>query len=109
MYDVRGALDAPMTLGGSYRYPEIETTVAGDAVVLPLLGEVRAAASVVADTRSADITAIEIRRSTAAITGDVRADITNRAWSGDRKSTRLNSSHLVISYAVFCFNIKKFR
>src|SRR5256885_10158075 len=26
--------------------------------------------------------------------------------SGDRKSTRLNSSHLVISYAVFCF-IKK--
>src|SRR5256885_12312594 len=26
------------------------------------------------------------------------------AWSGvlDRKSTRLNSSHLVISYAVFC-------
>src|SRR2546426_3953210 len=23
-------------------------------------------------------------------------------WSGDRKSTRLNSSHLVISYAVFC-------
>src|SRR5256885_5195153 len=26
-----------------------------------------------------------------------------RAWStADRKSTRLNSSHLVISYAVFC-------
>src|SRR2546426_2381327 len=24
----------------------------------------------------------------------------------DRKSTRLNSSHLVISYAVFCLNIK---
>src|SRR5256885_11841185 len=23
-------------------------------------------------------------------------------WSVDRKSTRLNSSHLVISYAVFC-------
>src|SRR5205807_7948504 len=23
-------------------------------------------------------------------------------WSEDRKSTRLNSSHLVISYAVFC-------
>src|SRR2546426_6519089 len=26
---------------------------------------------------------------------------------GDRKSTRLNSSHLVISYAVFCLNKKK--
>src|SRR5256885_4624297 len=27
--------------------------------------------------------------------------------SRDRKSTRLNSSHLVISYAVFCLNKKK--
>src|SRR5256885_12952392 len=26
----------------------------------------------------------------------------------DRKSTRLNSSHLVISYAVFCLNKKKY-
>src|SRR5256885_4658464 len=26
---------------------------------------------------------------------------------GDRKSTRLNSSHLVISYAVFCLKKKK--
>src|SRR5205807_9977543 len=29
------------------------------------------------------------------------------AWSRDRKSTRLNSSHLVISYAVFCLKKKK--
>src|SRR5256885_8038599 len=29
--------------------------------------------------------------------------------SGDRKSTRLNSSHLVISYAVFCLKKKKTR
>src|SRR5256885_6714464 len=28
---------------------------------------------------------------------------------GDRKSTRLNSSHLVISYAVFCLKKKKYR
>src|SRR5256885_4095445 len=28
-------------------------------------------------------------------------------FSGDRKSTRLNSSHLVISYAVFCLKKKK--
>src|SRR2546426_8188804 len=28
-------------------------------------------------------------------------------WYGDRKSTRLNSSHLVISYAVFCLKKKK--
>src|SRR5256885_4123597 len=37
----------------------------------------------------------------------------SRAWYGwqeakaDRKSTRLNSSHLVISYAVFCLKKKK--
>src|SRR2546426_7875591 len=37
----------------------------------------------------------------------------NLSWSvgtaatGDRKSTRLNSSHLVISYAVFCLKKKK--
>src|SRR2546426_2542665 len=30
-----------------------------------------------------------------------------RAWMLDRKSTRLNSSHLVISYAVFCLKKKK--
>src|SRR2546426_8529419 len=29
------------------------------------------------------------------------------AFNGDRKSTRLNSSHLVISYAVFCLKKKK--
>src|SRR2546426_8847730 len=29
------------------------------------------------------------------------------AHSGDRKSTRLNSSHLVISYAVFCLKKEK--
>src|SRR2546429_6567231 len=29
-------------------------------------------------------------------------------WDGDRKSTRLNSSHGYISYAVFCLNKKTF-
>src|SRR5256885_11856012 len=29
-------------------------------------------------------------------------------YSPDRKSTRLNSSHLVISYAVFCLKKKKY-
>src|SRR2546426_6180549 len=31
----------------------------------------------------------------------------NKAVDKDRKSTRLNSSHLVISYAVFCLKKKK--
>src|SRR5256885_11818125 len=33
--------------------------------------------------------------------------LTPAAASVDRKSTRLNSSHLVISYAVFCLKKKK--
>src|SRR5205807_10269592 len=44
--------------------------------------------------------------------GDFEEDhliaITGRL-GGDRKSTRLNSSHLVISYAVFCLKKKKHR
>src|SRR5438034_11682751 len=31
----------------------------------------------------------------------------SRTWPRDRKSTRLNSSHTVISYAVFCLKKKK--
>src|SRR5690242_21188607 len=37
------------------------------------------------------------------VSGDVVADI-----GGDRKSTRLNSSHMSISYAVFCLKKKRF-
>src|SRR5260221_2296084 len=33
-----------------------------------------------------------------------RADLRARHARGDRKSTRLNSSHTVISYAVFCLD-----
>src|SRR5258708_20074660 len=32
-----------------------------------------------------------------------------RPWRRDRKSTRLNSSHQIISYAVFCLKKKKIR
>src|SRR2546426_7572641 len=41
-----------------------------------------------------------------ALLGDV-AVARGVAKQGDRKSTRLNSSHLVISYAVFCLKKKK--
>src|SRR5256885_3915451 len=37
------------------------------------------------------------------------AKILRDAGAGDRKSTRLNSSHLVISYAVFCLKKKNSR
>src|SRR5256885_8358544 len=47
----------------------------------------------------------EVRR------GDLNRYPTSSTSSGappDRKSTRLNSSHLVISYAVFCLKKKKY-
>src|SRR5438034_6201628 len=36
-----------------------------------------------------------------------REIVTSSREGGDRKSTRLNSSHTVISYAVFCLKKKK--
>src|SRR2546426_4271177 len=41
------------------------------------------------------------------LTGNKLEQKTYYRHSGDRKSTRLNSSHLVISYAVFCLKKKK--
>src|SRR2546426_9244908 len=38
---------------------------------------------------------------------DIRRAACRTQAEGDRKSTRLNSSHLVISYAVFCLKKKK--
>src|SRR5437763_12490035 len=37
----------------------------------------------------------------------VADQLQHRRWSADRKSTRLNSSHRCISYAVFCLKKKK--
>src|SRR5438552_12381597 len=39
--------------------------------------------------------------------GGTRSSRRSRAARGDRKSTRLNSSHQIISYAVFCLKKKK--
>src|SRR5256885_7308665 len=41
------------------------------------------------------------------LTQEEAGSILEQIASGDRKSTRLNSSHLVISYAVFCLKKKK--
>src|SRR5690625_5937341 len=38
---------------------------------------------------------------------DVVLEIADWVKAQDRKSTRLNSSHVAISYAVFCLKIKK--
>src|SRR5690242_19505630 len=57
------------------------------------------------DGTLAEYAAVEARN-LAPLPGDV--DFTVGASLPDRKSTRLNSSHMSISYAVFCLKIKKF-
>src|SRR5438045_6266696 len=47
------------------------------------------------------------RRATSSRTRTGRARISTGSLQRDRKSTRLNSSHLGISYAVFCLKKKK--
>src|SRR2546426_5409686 len=52
-------------------------------------------------------------RSLSGVLGELKLDLHQidlfavATGPGDRKSTRLNSSHLVISYAVFCLKKKK--
>src|SRR5690348_18108462 len=43
----------------------------------------------------------------AVASGDLRSAVRRRFHTADRKSTRLNSSHPSISYAVFCLKKKK--
>src|SRR5437588_9208562 len=58
--------------------------------------------------RSADLRAKRYSRSSCVLSS-LRASLgsSSRRAQEDRKSTRLNSSHTVISYAVFCLKKKK--
>src|SRR3989454_10188760 len=49
------------------------------------------------------------RAGTMTLTDGSRVRVCRKCKQPDRKSTRLNSSHLVISYAVFCLKKKKKR
>src|SRR5690606_40684838 len=53
----------------------------------------------------------EIRRYDGSINEEIKAQQSAQAVLGfeDRKSTRLNSSHVKISYAVFCLKKKRYR
>src|SRR5256885_10419187 len=57
--------------------------------------------------RGAVVAAIVIVGLQSLIVGALLVQRRRRLRAEDRKSTRLNSSHLVISYAVFCLKKKK--
>src|SRR3712207_7929751 len=54
-----------------------------------------------------DAVAVEVVQVEAEDEGDEQPEQDARQRAGDRKSTRLNSSHANISYAVFCLKKKK--
>src|SRR2546426_9229932 len=53
-----------------------------------------------------DLHAITVEQDPAELRQRTRLSVAQLHAAGDRKSTRLNSSHLVISYAVFCLKKK---
>src|SRR2546426_12784387 len=74
------------------------------------------------DTATTEIYTLSLHDALPISGGEVQAEVNGRAINNteleqlyqqqiqeetDRKSTRLNSSHLVISYAVFCLKKKK--
>src|SRR3989454_10962248 len=93
--DIRGALDLISGLRDrpAGRLRLVVSPIAATAVLAPKLGQfARSHPDVVLDVT----------------TDESRVDlVAGRFDAGDRKSTRLNSSHLVISYAVFCLKKKK--
>src|SRR2546426_7056583 len=56
---------------------------------------------------SVELPAGQIQQFAVQVSGTTNNAVTWSLSEGDRKSTRLNSSHLVISYAVFCLKKKK--
>src|SRR5437667_7617283 len=55
----------------------------------------------------ADVTSDGVRVERFAVVAIIQQDFFGRKSLEDRKSTRLNSSHITISYAVFCLKKKK--
>src|SRR5207249_8780133 len=60
-----------------------------------------------ADAEIAATTRVQVRKGAAAVLRNRRTNKASCSRRSDRKSTRLNSSHVSISYAVFCLKKKK--
>src|SRR5256885_7662884 len=76
------------------------------------VGKIGAALHVV-DARAEGAVAVNPKRQPLDESERMHGEMTQHQNAGrllpDRKSTRLNSSHLVISYAVFCLKKKRYR
>ena len=83
LQQVHGPLDVLFNLAGSYRYPEVEAMLRSDALVLPVVGAVKAVAAVDATTSRATISGIElVQDPLMRVAGNIEADIKQRTWTG---------------------------
>lgn len=81
-HEIRGALDVPGTITGSFGDPAVEGRVSGEAVDVPLVGVVRVASHVASNTREVTISDIDVRRGSAILQGTAVGNITEGTWSG---------------------------
>src|SRR5207253_9391058 len=104
----------PSLVGATFTTFDTETSAATPSYFLPWHGHHRALPSF-PTRRSSDLdsyirTVVETPARTLYLNPVVRYDGATLPWPSatieDRKSTRLNSSHVAISYAVFCLKKK---
>src|SRR5258708_10664906 len=85
------------------RHPSVSTSPLTNAFLYSILFFIHKGISIFCKILFPLTAPFDTKKSTAL----VLVDITIRVfWLGDRKSTRLNSSHQIISYAVFCLKKK---
>src|SRR5258708_19885297 len=82
--------------------PDYQVVTAPSGAEALVLLEQHDIALLISDQRMPAMTGIELMTKTVAI----RPQMVKILLTGDRKSTRLNSSHHIISYAVFFFKKK---
>src|ERR1017187_10907797 len=88
-------------VSGSRAGARVNVSAGNASVRIRLVSSLSTMYTAICPTRAYEVTSINARISTMGTTA------MNRYATIDRKSTRLNSSHRCISYAVFCLKKKK--
>src|SRR2546430_10218812 len=94
---------SPLGVGSGNASAQATASATIQGTVTDKSGAVVSGAQVVAKNKATDLT----REATTSETGYYRFELLPVGTYADRKSTRLNSSHSQISYAVFCLKKKK--
>src|SRR3712207_9006766 len=77
-------------------------------LLMPVMDGIEATKTIRSELPDTEVIALTSVLEDVSVTGAVRAGAIGYLLKEDRKSTRLNSSHANISYAVFCLKKKNF-